>query len=354
MPKEILVEDYLIIKGYNLIDVRSPGEFIAGHVPGAMNIPLFTDEERTRLGIMYKMEGKNKAVLLGFEFVGPKLGDLVQQYSKYIIDNKLFLYCWRGGQRSASVAWLLDKAGFEISLIHKGYKAYRRFINGYFKNQSFRFVVLGGKTGSAKTKILEELKRNNEQVLNLEELAHHKGSAFGWIGEGEQEPNEQFENNLFTSLFQMNLKRIIWVENESRKIGKNYIPDNLWIKIKSSILVQIEIDHQDRIRHLMDSYGISDKQSLILSFSKIAKRLGYENAQKAIDHIHENQFEEAAQIALSYYDKCYDFNFKENRSPEIISLSMHGKSIQQIASELVEFSSQHFKLDHGRIAIDSI
>ena len=325
-----------------MIDVRSPSEFSAGHIPGALNIPLFSDDERAQVGITYKQKGKEPAVLLGLEFVGPRLKSMVEQANEYAKENKLIIHCWRGGQRSQSVAWLFQNAGLNIAVLKNGYKAYRNFIHNFFENQRFHFLVLGGRTGSAKTIILREMKEMNEQVLDLEALAHHKGSAFGWIGEQDQETNEQFENNLFHYLYALNTEIIIWMENESRMIGRNYIPENLWAKMKISPLVNIELNLEDRLKHLVTCYDLNDQEALIHSFEKIVSRLGHEHAKTAIDLVKENKFKEAAQIALKYYDKCYDYNLTETKSPEIHTLLFEGMNIAEIAKELIQLKLKHF------------
>jgi tRNA 2-selenouridine synthase len=340
--KEINTAELLSIPNIPVIDVRSPSEFKAGHIPDAINMPLFTDQEREQVGITYKQKGKQIATLLGLEIVGPRLRKMVEQANQYAIDNKLILHCWRGGQRSRSVAWLLQTSGLEVFVLANGYKAFRQYIHDYFATKEFRFLVLGGRTGSAKTIILRTMMNLNEQLLDLEGLAHHKGSAFGWIGEQEQETNEQFENNLFHALYNLNPQKIIWVENESRMIGRNYIPETLWQKMKLSPLINIELNIQDRLDHLVSCYDLNDQFALIQSFEKISKRLGHENTKNAIDLIKENKFKEAALIALKYYDKCYDYNLEENISPKIYTIQFENKSVSEIASELIEFKTKHF------------
>lgn len=325
-----------------MVDVRSPVEFKAGHIPNAFNLPLFTDDERTQIGICYKQQGKQKATILGIEFVGPRLKSMVDQAIQLSNDNRLILHCWRGGQRSQSLAWLLEKADLEVTVIKDGYKAFRNLMHEVYDQQKFKFLVLGGRTGSGKTNILQSIQNLNEQVLDLEKLAHHKGSAFGWIGENEQETNEQFENNLFYELYNLNHDKIIWLENESRTIGRNYIPQNLWKKIKAAPLINISLNMEERLNHLITCYDFNNTESLIESFKKIEKRLGHERTKKAIDLVLENKFKEAAQIALFYYDECYDYNLKENMSPEIHSFEYDVLDATSIANHLVQFKKNRY------------
>ncbi|NJN34457.1 MAG: tRNA 2-selenouridine(34) synthase MnmH, partial [Saprospiraceae bacterium] len=134
------------------------------------------------------------------------------------------LYCWRGGKRSGSMAWLLSFAGFDVATVAGGYKNYRNLVLQSFENQSLKLIILGGKTGSGKTQILKELEKKGEQIIDLEALAHHKGSAFGWIGEEKQPSSEQFENSLFEVIRKIDPTKRVWVENESRNIGTVFIP----------------------------------------------------------------------------------------------------------------------------------
>ncbi len=343
MYKEVSIIDVLNINNIPIIDVRSPSEFKAGHIPGALNLPLFTDEERKNVGITYKHQGKKEAMLTGLSMVGPRLRSMVETSYSLAKKKELLVHCWRGGQRSKSVAWLLQNSGLEISLLKEGYKAYRNFIHIFFESNKFKLVVLGGRTGTGKTQIIRELKLNNEQIIDLEKLAHHKGSAFGWIGEEEQETNEQFENNLFQELYRLDKNRIIWFENESKTIGRNYIPDSLWKKMKISPLINIEIGLELRLQNLIDCYNVKNKDALIISFEKIVKRLGHECANNAIELLRNNEFYEAAKIALSYYDKCYDYNLKENISPEIYNLKFEYINFKNIALELIKFKNKQFE-----------
>ena len=178
-----------------LLDVRSPAEFEQGHIPGAINVALFTNEERARVGTIYKTQGKDEAVLEGLRIVGPKMASIVEQALELAPERKLKVHCWRGGMRSGSVGWLLRQAGFSVEVLNGGYKAYRQKVLQELANP-FNFVVVGGPTGSGKTHVLKALQNSGEQVIDLEGLAHHRGSAFGHMGLEEQPSSEYFENLL--------------------------------------------------------------------------------------------------------------------------------------------------------------
>ncbi|MCC7464910.1 MAG: tRNA 2-selenouridine(34) synthase MnmH, partial [Saprospiraceae bacterium] len=231
-----------------LLDVRSPGEYAQGHIPGAISFPLFTDEERAKVGKMYKQTGKEEAMELGLRIVGPKMADFVKQAKKLAPNRRLAIHCWRGGQRSGSMAWLFRQSGFEVATLSGGYKAYRQHLLNYFGKTDLKLIVIGGQTGSGKTKVLHALQDAGEQIIDLEALAHHKGSAFGFIGEQPQPTVEQFENELFHTQKALDPDRRVWIENESKSIGRVFIPLDFWTKMKAAPLVNIEIPFDTRLQ----------------------------------------------------------------------------------------------------------
>jgi len=180
-----------------VVDVRTPAEFQRGHMPGAVNLPLFTNEERTDVGTLYLQKGSNEAILKGLEVTGPKLKHYTLQAYNLAPDGNILLYCWRGGMRSNSMSWLLNAAGMNSFTLEGGYKTYRRFVHAFFE-KPFNLVVIGGMTGSGKTAVLEEIERAGHQVVHLERLASHKGSVFGHLGMPKQHTTAQIENKMFT------------------------------------------------------------------------------------------------------------------------------------------------------------
>jgi tRNA 2-selenouridine synthase len=233
--------------------------------------------------------------------------------------NQLLLHCWRGGMRSASMAWLFETYGIKCSVIIGGYKSYRHYIREYL-SLPFNLVVIGGFTGTGKTEILSIFSDLNYQVINLEELAHHKGSAFGHLGEKQQSTNEQFENDVFTKLYGLDIKKPIFVEDESSSIGRNIIPPELFKTISVSRLIFTDMDRELRIRRLVEDYGSFTKQELKECIEKISKRLGGYNTQMAISSLDEGKFEIAAGISLQYYDKAYKFGLLQKKNSEIIEI----------------------------------
>ena len=207
--------------------------------------------------------------------------------------------------------WLCNFSGLNVTRLAGGYKSYRQSLIAYFANTPFQLKILGGGTGSGKTEILYALSDLGHQIVDLEKIAHHKGSAFGTIGENAQLPNEQFENNLFGAFFKCDPSKPIWLENESRSIGRNHIPESLWWKMRSSILYNIDVNREVRLDRVMQYYSHdADVEILKEAFIKIKKRLGGHDFQIAMKALDTNDLRTAADVALRYYDKTYTFQIE--------------------------------------------
>ncbi len=271
---------------------------------------------------------------LGLRLVGPKLETFVKDARKLAPERKIMLHCWRGGQRSGSMAWLLRQAGFEVETLPGGYKAYRKLVLESFESSPLQLIVLGGQTGSGKTKILHELVRLGEQIIDLEGLANHKGSAFGFIGELPQPTVEQFENDLFEGISALDLSRRIWVENESHSIGRVFIPEAFWAKMKVAPLINIKIPDEARIQNLLEDYVLTDKADLETAFNKISKKLGGNNLKTALDALKGDDFAGAAMIALHYYDKTYQHGIDNSISKDLRTMEFDHGNAEAIAGAL--------------------
>jgi len=291
---------------YPLLDVRAPIEFAQGHVPGALNLPLFTDEERARIGTAYKQVSQEKAVHLGLEFFGPKMSEMVKQAKKLAPGKEVRLHCWRGGMRSGAVLWLLELAGFKVHLLDHGYKDYRRAVLASF-DQPRQWRVLGGLTGSGKTDVLHALAAvpYHYPVLDLEGLAHHKGSAFGAIGQPAQPTQEQFENNLATALAQLPTDAPIWVEDESRQIGRLTIPAGLFTQMRAAPRYVLEVPRAARVTKLAAEYGAESPAELAAAIERLQKRLGGQATKQALAAVEAGNFPLMVELVLDYYDKTY-------------------------------------------------
>lgn len=304
MPLPVPIDRFLSAH-IPLIDVRSPGEYAQGHIPGASNVPLFTDQERAVVGTMYKQTGRDAAMLEGLRIIGPKMVTVVEKAHALAPDGRIGVHCWRGGERSASVAWLLEKAGFtEVLVLIRGYKAFREHVLASF-SWPWELEVLGGFTGTGKTALLGLLQEKAEQVLDLEGLAHHKGSAYGGIGEKEQPSTEQFENLIWHALTRLDAARPIWVEDESQLVGRVKIPDPFFARMRSRAVHFIDMPVEQRAERLVQDYGALPKQELAAATKRIAKRLGPQHARDALEALEAGDLHRVAMITLTYYDKTY-------------------------------------------------
>jgi tRNA 2-selenouridine synthase len=332
-------EWFSLQKNLPVIDVRSPGEFASGHIPGAVNLPLFDDEERKRVGIMYKNSGREAATYEGLSFAKIKLQDYVKQARRIAPGRKAVLHCWRGGMRSESMAWLLSLAGFDIFLLKDGYKAYKKYIRESW-NRPLSLIVISGKTGSGKTEILQVIKQKDLQVLDLEKYAHHKGSAFGAIGEDPQPTNEQFENNLANQWLNFDDKKPVFTEDESRFIGTVNIPEPLYVKMQSALTLNIELSRSLRTERLIKDYASFPKEILIQSILKIDRRLGGQHVKTAIAAIENKDFETAIDIVLHYYDKTYTYDLQRKASNNITTIDTHTIDAFENAGRILEILAE--------------
>lgn len=327
-----------------VLDVRSPGEFKAGHIPGAVNLPLFDDDERARVGTAYKQQSPEAALMIGLQVAGAHMTRYVEQ-ARQLSDGgtrEILVHCWRGGKRSEAMAWLLHFAGLPVRRIAGGYKAFRQAAATCFAHIPHRFLILGGCTGAGKTEIIQALAAAGEQSIDLEGLAHHKGSAFGSIGEDFQPSNEQFENELFLRLHDLDPTRPVWLENESKNIGRVYLPDAFWQHMRDAQLFSIEVDEMVRLERVISYYsGHGHLELLKDSFAKIRKRLGGLEYQKAIEALEHGNIHDAARIALAYYDKSYRFQLSQWPAERVIHLD-RCENITETANRLVTASRFSF------------
>ena len=293
-----------LAKNIPIIDVRSPSEFRQGHIPSAVNLPLFNDDERATIGTTYKQVGRQEAVLKGIDFVGPKLADLVLKAQQIAVDGKILVHCWRGGMRSQSLAQILHLADLQPTLLNGGYKSYRAMVHTSF-DQPMNLVVVSGLTGAGKTEALRILESGGEQIVDLEKLANHRGSAFGGIGQLPQPTTEQFENDLFNCLDQLDLNKPVWIEDEGNRVGSVVLPNVLYRRLQRSPAIEIRCDFDQRVSNLVNDYGDLPPAKLIESVEKIQKRLGGLAVKQAIAAVESGEISEAVQIVLAYYDKTY-------------------------------------------------
>ena len=362
MPiQKITIEEFLLLAKTNpVLDVRSPGEFTHAHIPNAYKLPLFNDEERAKVGTVYKQQSREEAIKIGLDFFGPNMREMVEKVEGIVsgygesvsslrlrvtgLDNPkksistikkskdfvkdvqvfnpqpatfnpqpvtsqpptILVHCWRGGMRSAAVAWLLDLYGFKVYILIGGYKAYRNWVLEQFVKE-YNFRIIGGYTGSGKTLLLHAMAKENNSIVDLEGLANHKGSALGALGNPPQPTQEMFENLLAEKLSTINHKpsTTIYLEDESQRIGNLQIPIQLWYCMRKAPVYFVDIPFEERLNYLTDEYGIHPKEKLVNAIMRIQKRLGGLETKNAINFLLENNFKESFRILLHYYDKWY-------------------------------------------------
>ncbi len=321
-----------------LVDVRSPGEFAKGHWPGAINLPLFSDQERAEVGTIYKQRGRRQAIQRGLAITGPKLADLSEGLQRCVntnSDSALRLYCWRGGMRSGSLAWLADLVDLKPVLLDGGYKSYRRWVLERFE-QIWPLRLLAGRTGTGKTDLLLALARRGVAVVDLEGLAHHRGSSFGGLGMPPQPSTEHYENRLAEVLERCRKEAAqeIWLEAESSRVGRCNIPAALFKQMQAAPLLEIRRTLQERVDRLVDVYGLQGRELLQAATLRISKRLGPQRTQQAMDALEIDRWDLACEAMLDYYDRCYDSELA--RDPDRNSADLAGFGCDEAAAMLLE------------------
>lgn len=310
MPRLPLADFQLL--PHPILDVRAPIEFAQGHMPGAISLPLFSDDERAKIGTAYKRVNQEQAIHLGLKFFGPKMADMAKQARKLVPGKEVRLHCWRGGMRSSAVQWLLELSGFRVHLLEGGYKEYRRAVLASFE-QPQEWRVLGGPTGSGKTEWLHQLATlpDAPPVLDLEGLARHKGSAFGGIGQGAQPTQEQFENNLAAALAALPLGQPAWLEDESRQIGHLTLPPTLYGQLRAAPCYVLDVPRPIRVARLAAEYGAEDPAALKSAIGRLSKRLGGLATRDAMAAVDAGDFSTMVELVLEYYDKTYGYGLAQ-------------------------------------------
>lgn len=329
-----------------VIDVRSESEFRQGHFPGAVNFPVLNDMHRKEVGIAYKNQGRQEAVIKGFDLAGGKFGDFIREV-KSVLNNpghnsELLLYCWRGGMRSAIAEWILTLAGIRVMRLKGGYKVFRNWCLESL-HQKKNILVLGGMTGSGKTEILRDLATTGERIIDLESLANHKGSAFGGLGQPPQPSNEHFENMLAMRWAAIPGDSYAWIENESRTIGKNQIPAPVYEQIRNSGVIEIKVETSVRINRILNEYGKFPVQQLAEMTSKLKKRLGGQHLQEALRYLENSDFKNWTKKMLFYYDKTYEFGLEQRRKESICAVTWDGYSKNELINQVKSIGKSFMK-----------
>ncbi len=348
MPRTLTVADLYGASG-PILDVRSPGEYEQGHIPGSVSLPLLDNEARRQVGICYKQAGRDRAVELGFALVGPKIAGFIQQARDLAPEGRLSLYCWRGGMRSGAMAWALELAGFEVATLQGGYKGFRRWGREQLSEHQ-NLLVVGGMTGTGKTLVLAALAARGEQVLDLEGLAHHRGSSYGNLGLPPQPTNEQFWNEVMWRWAGFQRQRPVWLEAESKRIGICRIPDELFEQMERAPLVVLRRPLPERLDILLAVYGGLATTDLVAATQRIHKRLGGLRTQQAVAAIQQGQLRDALELILGYYDRTYHYDLNR-RAGWTHTLEAAGLTPDDVAERLLALAPENLRrVEEGAIA----
>ncbi len=308
---EITYGELLEKKSYVLIDVRTPKEYIESTIPGAINIPVLLDEERVMVGTAYKKESPEKAKQMGVEAISKRLGDITKEISelakKY---DEIVFFCARGGMRSGSMTSFFKSMGYKTARLSGGYKSYRTFVIEDFENvvKGLTLITLHGKTGTGKTKILNELSNRGIETIDLEGMAKNRGSHFGHIGIPQDRSQKTFESLLYDAV-KHRKSDVIVIEGESRKIGPIHIPEPFWDTMKVGVKILVEGPVEMRLDIIMEDYtGIDELKENLLEVAGKLKRYMDGNAySKFIELVEVGDIREAAKIMMiEYYDPMYN------------------------------------------------
>lgn len=323
MSHEIALKDALILnktEPHTFIDVRSPNEFKESSIPGSINIPLFTNEERAEIGTLYKKQGSEIAKQRGLEIVSTKLPQLINSFRD--IQTSMTVFCWRGGMRSKTVVTVLQLMGIHANRLEGGYRSYRKWVIRYLEKEMLlpELYVLNGYTGTGKTTILHALHSEGIPVIDLEGMAGHRGSIFGQIG---KEPSNQktFDSLLVQAMNQYKEEKYVFTEGESRRIGKVLLPEEFFRKKEASVQLFIEIPLEERVKNILQEYQPwKIPETFLRAFSFISKRIHQPVAKQIKLALQEETYEEAVKLLLlHYYDPRYEHSNRHlSNSKEII------------------------------------
>lgn len=297
------VLDDIYNPSYAVVDVRTPAEYEQGHIVGAVNIPLFSNEERAEIGTLYKQVGVQQAIDRGLQIVGPRLHEYVDQARG--LDKPLILYCWRGGMRSGSMAWLLTTAGMKVRIIPHGYKGFRAAAHELIA-RPWKYMLVIGKTGAGKTHFLHNQSVAGEQVVDLEGLANHRGSAFGRLGQQPQPTTEHALNKIHHAMSTFDIGRPVWIEDESRTVGKVHVPEVMFDAMQQAQVHELNVDMDHRVRNLVQDYGVFTHDELCAALYVIREKLGGLRYQQAVEAVRESRLADAVHLILEYYDRTYE------------------------------------------------
>ncbi|MDR3563550.1 MAG: tRNA 2-selenouridine(34) synthase MnmH [Negativicutes bacterium] len=337
----ISLEDALKLDNPIYIDMRSPAEYENGRIPGAINVPLFDDLERSQVGTIYKIEGPDEAKKLGLTLVSGKLPEIVSQIrQQYKTGRTVIVYCWRGGMRSKAVVSVLELMGIPARQLLGGYKNYRRYILDSLENFATLppIVVLCGSTGVGKTTLLTMLSERGLPVIDLEKLANHRGSAFGQVGLGRSATAQNFDAALLAELQRLQNQPFILVECESKRIGNVYLPNVLYQAMQHGRKILAHATVETRVSRLMEEYldiFATNRDEIAASLSSLKNRLGIAKTEKLLTAFAAGQVRDVVRILLvDYYDILYGY---EKADPATFDYIVDAENLDQASCQIIDY-----------------
>ncbi|MGK7954022.1 MAG: tRNA 2-selenouridine(34) synthase MnmH [Crocosphaera sp.] len=326
-----------------IIDVRSENEFEEDHIPGAINLPVLHNEERKTIGTIYKQISPFEAKKLGASLIFNNISQHINQHflEKYPRYAPL-IYCWRGGQRSQSLAVILAQIGWQVYVLEGGYKTYRSYVCQQLKDLplQFNYNILCGLTGTGKTYFLQGLKQQGYQVLDLEKVANHRGSLLGeeWKNNYKSQPSQKYFDSLLLREFQQfNVNKPIWIESESYKIGNIYLAENLWKKMKQSPCYEIQLSLEQRVNFLLEEYKHLTENPEILKnkLQYLKTYYGWDKIKQWSNWIDEKKWKELIQdLLLIHYDPAYTRSLKKMSSKTIKTIQLSALNLDDFIDSL--------------------
>lgn len=343
MLREISIDELSRLENVTYIDVRSEKEFYEGTIPGAINLPLFNNEERARIGTIYTKESVKKAMAVGLEIASGKLPDLYKKIDEIAGAGSVMLFCWRGGMRSKSLAAVLDLMGLSVLRLRGGYKAYRRTIVDFFEEKfATHVVVIRGNTGTGKTELLKRIKSDGYPVIDLEGLSNNRGSVFGQIGLGAQPSQKQFESLLFQEIQSYQNFSYLIMECESKRIGRVTIPSSVYDAMQQGTQILLYDSVDNRASRLVREYAVKPEmiEELQSALERLKQRISKKSLEQLQSFLNEKKFQEFAKcLILEYYDHLYGY---PNEDTENKYICISNEMTNDCFEELKKFLDNRF------------
>lgn len=306
-------------RGALFIDARSPAEFAEATIPGALNVAVLDDAERAEVGTLYKQQGKQQARRRGVQLVAPKIPAMIEQVETMRLAGSglVVVFCWRGGMRSRALTQFLDLAGIPARQMTGGHKAFRRGVIDFFQSAEWgRLLVLRGLTGVGKTRALQQLADVEYPVIDLENLANHRGSAFGSLGLSAQPTQKMFEALLWDQLRRIAPCDFVLVEGESRHIGRVSLPPRVHQTMQSETSLWLKASLSRRTQNILEDYPAIDqlKNQFVAPLLALKDRLGRQTVAELLDLLESGCWQQLVQeLMVRYYDPLYRHTLPQHR-----------------------------------------